>query len=350
LRLAYFERFRPICPACRAARRDPGALVIGVAIREEGGDLVEGILHCPTCWTEFPVLDGVPIVVPDPRRYVAEYVGSLLEREDLSPTIQGLLSDCAGPDSGYVHGRRYLSNYAGSHYGENSAISSLLAACVAQLSAPPTGLFIDIGCATGGATFDLANRTGDLALGIDLNFSFVRFARRLADHGRATWPRRKIGVVYEPAEAAVDDNARHRVEFWVCDAAALPFPDGLFDGACALNTLDSVEIPVHMLAETGRILAGGAEAVFATPYDWLKTVTEPFRWIGGHSQRSFTGGDPAAEMRRILSDESPPEMEISLRLVRERDDVPWRVEMHDRATVEYRTHVVVARKPESASG
>jgi SAM-dependent methyltransferase len=236
-----------------------------------------------------------------------------------------------------------LSSYAQGHYEAEGGLAPLLDVAVPLLSEPPSGVWLDTGCATGGGCFELVARGADLAVGIDTNIAMLRFARRLVTEGRATYPLRRTGVVYDERTVEVDDVHLDRIELWACSATALPFCDGSLDGALSLNVVDSIDVPVFHLAEMGRVLKKGAEALIACPYDWTTRVTELPRWIGGHSPRSPSEGSPANEMRRLLSDESPPEMNIRLRLVREQESVPWRVYLHERATIEYQTHVMVAR-------
>jgi len=314
-------------------------------VRRDGDDIIEGVLVCSTavCQREHPIIDGIPIIVPDVSQYIRDFEGSLLARSDLSPFTHGLFGDCLGPDSAFERNRSMLSAYAYGHYEMPSGLAALMDATVPMLSSAPAGLWLDTGCATGGGCVELARRGAELVLGIDVNIAMLRFARRLLRDGRATYELRKSGVVYESRTVEIDDALRDKVEVWACNATALPFYDSLFDGALSCNVVDSVDVPIFHLAEMGRVLRADAEALIACPYDWSPNVTALPRWIGGHSARSDNHGSSADEMRRILSNDSPPEMNICLRSVRESDDVPWRVYMHERAVAEYRTHVIVAR-------
>lgn len=50
------------CPLCK------GALTLAAA-REEGGEVVQGTLHCATCGEDYPIVDGIPnLLPPDLRR------------------------------------------------------------------------------------------------------------------------------------------------------------------------------------------------------------------------------------------------------------------------------------------
>lgn len=295
------------------------------------------------CQREFPIIDAIPLIVPDVSQYIRDFEGPLLARADLSPFLNSVLADCLGPDSAFGNTRSILGSYAYGQYEMPAGLAALLDVAMPMLSSPPTGVWLDTGCATAGGCVDVARRGAELVLGIDVNIAMLRFARRLLRDGRARYELRKTGVVYEEREIALDDAVCDNIEVWACNATALPFYDGLFDGALSCNVVDSVDVPIFHLAEMGRVLRPNAEAVIACPYDWSTNVTALTRWIGGHSARSDSKGSSADELRRLLSDESPPEMNICLRSVRENDDVPWQVYMHARAVAHYRTHVIVAR-------
>lgn len=345
MRREHFERLAPLCLQCQLGARRESPLRIGAVARSTGDDVLEGTLVCSlhSCQREWPIIDGIPIIVPDVRGFVSANLESIIAREDLSDLIEGFLRDCLGT-SGWLPAQwMYLSGYAQDHYEHDDSVRHVLATGISMLSAPPTGPWLEVGCSAAGGCFELARRTGDLVVGVDTNIRALRLARQLITHGTARYSRKRIGVVYDTQTIEVEASLREYVEVWACDAKALPFAGRSFSGGVSLNVVDSVDAPVRHLSELGRVLVDGAEAIIATPYDWQETVTELPQWIGGHSPRADSAGDPAREMRRILSEASPPELGVRLRLIAERDRVPWRVTLNERAAVTYQTHLVVAR-------
>ncbi len=347
MRTDALERLRPVCLACRAAQRPPSPLKLGHVARRDGDDIIEGVLVCSTqvCQRENPIIDGIPIIVADPVQFLRDHEGPLLARTDLTEFSEGVISDSLGTDSSFGYNRSTLSSYAYGQYEMTEGLRSLIDTATPMLAAPPNGIWLDTGCATAGGCFELAARGAELVLGIDINIAMLRFARRLIRDGKASYALRKSGVVYEQRTIEVDDEARQRIEVWACSATALPFYDDLFDGALSCNVVDSVDIPIFHLAEMGRVLRSKAEAIIASPYDWSTKVTELHRWIGGHSQRSDSAGSSVAEMQRLLSDASPADMNIPLRITNERQNVPWTVYMHERASARYQTHLIIANVP-----
>ncbi|HYO81523.1 MAG TPA: class I SAM-dependent methyltransferase [Bryobacteraceae bacterium] len=54
----------------------------------------------------------------------------------------------------------------------------------------------------------------------------------------------------------------------VADLASLPFPDGCFDAAVNIVTLEHVQEPSRVLSEIGRVLRPGGQLLLVTPMEW----------------------------------------------------------------------------------
>jgi len=346
LRPEHLSRFQPVCPTCRQAGRSLDVLELGPVVREVDGDVIEGVLLCPepTCRREHPIVDGVPIVVSDIQAFLTSQLDAILAREDLSHRTRSMLGDGLAGDAWFHADRNIVSSYARSHYASpRRGVMELLTAGLELLGNPPSGLWLDAGCSVGRTAFELAARTAEPVLAVDLSFSMLRVARRLQVHGETRVPLRRGGLVCDEVRLTVETPHRDQVSFWACDATALPFPNARFDGAVSLNVVDCVLSPVTHLAELGRVLVPGGAAILTTPYDWTGGVSPVAGWIGGHSQRSESGGDSVVELRRLLSEASPPELGIRLRLESDRERIPWRVQVHDRSAMDYEVHLVLAR-------
>ena len=326
MRRTHFEALRPICPLCR------GALAISHAIREADGDVLEGILVCGGCAREYPVIDGIPVIVGAIRAWLSASPLQILLRDDLSAEVESLLGDVLGPGSPFDTQRHHVGMYADDHYGGGSAVALLDRA----LGEIPDGPALDTGCATGGTTFHLAQKTGALTIGIDLNFAMLRVASGVLREGRVRYARRRVGLVYDRRDDAVDAASRELVDFWCCDAAALPFPDATFALAASINVLDCTPAPHTTVAELARVLRPGGKAIVSTPYDWAPTATPVEHWLGGHSQRGPHEGSAEPLLRELLSSE--------LEIENEEARVPWRLRLHERSTIEYDVHVIVGRR------
>jgi SAM-dependent methyltransferase/uncharacterized protein YbaR (Trm112 family) len=357
VRRRHFEALRPLCPVCRAASAQEFPLRLASVAREEGEVVLEGMLHCSNaaCRREYPILDGVPLLVPAIRTYVTEQLLGLVARDDLSADTQSLLGDCCGPGSTLDLGRQYLSSYAWDHYADldpqepvgqtrpGAAVRALHAglALAGKGAAAPA---IDLGCAVGRTTFALAERTAGLVLGVDLNFAMLRLAARILHEGLVRYPRRRVGLVYDRREFPATFAASERVDFWACDVLSLPFPTGTFSLTAGLNVLDCVPSPHDFLEETARVLGAGGTALVCTPYDWSPAATPVEAWLGGHSQRGEDRGASAPLLRALLTPGAHPQAITGLDIVGEIEALAWHVRLHERHTASYQVHLLAARR------
>lgn len=357
MRRTHFDTLRPICPLCRDDPAGAAPIVVGRVEREVDGDLLEGVLVCSRarCQREYPVLDGIPIIVGAIREFVSDSFTSLIARDDLSETLETMLGDCAGPGSWLDVTRQHVSSYTWDHWADldpgeppstlgarPGGLRRVLAAGLELAPPLPAGPALDAGCAVGRTSFELAaRRPGELVLGIDTHLSMLRVASRALRQGVMRYPRKRVGLVYDRREFPVALPGAERVDFWCCDATALPFAPGTFALAASLHVVDCISSPVDHLAALGRALRPGGVAVIAAPYDWSLAATPLERWLGGHSQRAPHEGSSEAALRNVLTGENA--RRLGLELVAERPDVPWAVRMNARSVVTYSAHLVVAR-------
>lgn len=355
MKLEHFERLQPICPHCRQKEGLETPLIIGSILTEEADVITQGILLCPApqCQKEYPVIDGIPIIVDDLRTYVSQNILPVLWRPDLEPEMESLLGDCCGPSSAFNAHRQNLSSYTFDHYGDldpdESGTSPSSPGCILNVArkgidlaaTPPPGPIVDIGCSVGRTAFELAAHSDELVLGVDLGFDMLRVAARVLQKGVVTYPRRRVGMAYDRREFPVAMENTGNVDFWACDATALPLPASRFSLATSFNVIDCLNSPFDHLQSLDRILAVGAQAILSTPYDWSVTATPIESWMGGHSQRSENNGDSEAILKSLLSGGSHPMALNNLRLVKEIPDLPWSVRLHDRSYMQYKSHLVV---------
>jgi len=341
-----FAELAPVCPRCLHGDGTEAPLTIAETFEERGGLIWHGLVHCSNraCWMEFPVIDGVPVIVPDPPGFLTNARNHVLARDDLPAGLDSVIGDALGPGSEFDTTRQHLNLYARGHFADWTAeavpsqIAAIMAAGMDALGEPGDGPAIDLGTGVGRGAWELAARTGGPVVGADLNFSMLRLAQSLMLEGRARFGRRRVGIVYDPVEIVLPAGAAsERVDFWAMDCMALPFTGATFTTATALNVVDCIAGPTNMIAETARVLAPGGGALITPPYDWSNAATEPAAWMGGHSQRGPLGGAAEPVLTATLA-------QAGLAVTAERHDVPWELAIHARSVMTYRLHMVACRR------
>ncbi len=366
----HFDAIRPVCPVCRPATSEAAATIpaqqfplqLGTVCEERRGEILQGILVCPNpaCCREFPIVDGIPFLVADLKSLMAGNLWQILLRTDLAEPLESLIGDACGAGSSLDSTRQHLSAYAWDHYAEFDPQEDLTTSRpgnVARLVEtgwsgvapadldPSPGVLLDLGCATGRSTFELASRFPDrMVIGIDLNISMLRLAATAMRLGTVRYPRRRMGMVYDRREFPVRFDSADRVDFWACDAGVLPFANSTAAVIQSLNLLDCLPSPLIALQEITRVMNGGGYAWLTSPFDWNPAATPMENWLGGHSQRGPGGGDGVSLLRSLVQPGQHPQGLPDIQLVRDHDHLTWRVRCHERSQMEYSAYGVLLQK------
>ncbi|MCF6281491.1 MAG: methyltransferase domain-containing protein [Candidatus Polarisedimenticolaceae bacterium] len=360
MRLSHFEALQPLCPHCRHQRNQDHLLRLAEVFTERDEQIIEGVLHCsdPTCNLEYPIIGGIPLILPDVRSYINDNIYHLTARHDLSESIESIIADAIGPQTHYDITRQHLSTYGWDGYAdldpdeaEQSPQPGAVKRCLEQgidlLEHEITPPVIDLGCAVGRSTFELAERYDGPVLGIDISFSMLQMAQRILQDGVVSYPRRRVGIVYDRRRFEVNFTAAQHVDFWACDAQALPFAANSFGLVSALQLIDSTPTPLQLLHSISQTLRPGGSAIIATPYDWSAQVTPIEAWVGGHSQRGPMRGAAEPLLRSLLTPGAHPQSIAGLRLKQEIESLPWHTRINERSTTQYDVHLIVAEAFES---
>jgi len=184
---------------------------------------------------------------------------------------------------------KQLSEYAEFHYGGiyhhvpnfPKALSDF---AIQRLQSKPAKTALDLGCATGRATFELAKHF-DHVTGIDFSARFIGLALKLAQQGvlRYTMVNEGDLVSYQErylAELELEDVA-HKVEFWQGDACNLKPQFTGYDFILAANLIDRLYSPGQFLSTIHERLNIGGVLMITSPYTWLEEHTPREEWIGG---------------------------------------------------------------------
>ena len=191
---------------------------------------------------------------------------------------------------------RLLSEYLLFHYGDpgqilpwpfgpesalNFAVRVVLE-CLDLSALPAEGRALDLGCAVGRSSFELARYYHEV-VGIDFSSNFIRAAMELRQQGVLPYLRTDEGRLTTPLEARVPAEIdRQRVRFETGDACGLRAGLGRFDAALLINLIDRLPEPERCLEQMPGLLNENALLVIASPYTWLDEYTPVDRWLGGY--------------------------------------------------------------------
>jgi 5-histidylcysteine sulfoxide synthase/putative 4-mercaptohistidine N1-methyltranferase len=187
---------------------------------------------------------------------------------------------------------KQLSEYAEFHYGDEyydvpnfpKALSDF---ALQSLKSKPALRALDLGCATGRATFELAKHF-DHVTGIDFSARFIGLALKLAQQGVLRYTMINEGDLVSYKERTLAElklaDVSHKVEFWQGDACNLKPQFKGYDFILAANLIDRLYSPRQFLSNIHQRLNIGGVLMITSPYTWLEEHTPKHEWIGGFKQ------------------------------------------------------------------
>lgn len=222
---------------------------------------------------------------------VNQYLGLHYQSSGATEGVPAMISHAAAPQHALLFPQR---------------VARLLAALK---PARTNGRALDVGCAVGGSSFELAALGFDEVVGFDFSRAFVDMAERMkqGETIRFRVPveadlSQEVVAAHEPN---VDAEVRARVSFHVGDACTLREDAaslGSFDGVIMANLLCRLPDPMACLDGLGDIVNPGGVVLLVTPWSWLEQYTDRSNWLGGYV-------DPATEAPVSSKDVLRAEME-----------------------------------------
>ena len=224
------------------------------------------------------------------------------------------------PSSSVYETDKQLSEYAEFHYGDEYFGVSNFPKTLAQLAIEvmgdrPAGQALDLGCATGRATFELARHFAHVT-GIDFSARFIDLGVQLAAQGVARYTIVDEGELVSYRERKLADlgldATRDKVEFKQGDACNLKPHFSGYDLILAANLIDRLYSPSKFLGTVHERLNMGGLLLIATPCTWLPEHTRREEWIGGFKKdgENFTTLDGLKEILAVHFSLSQGPLEI----------------------------------------
>ena len=192
----------------------------------------------------------------------------------------------------YYESDKQLSEYAEFHYGDSyfgvpNFPKALSDYAIAHVQGKPHRTALDLGCATGRATFELANHF-DHVTGIDFSARFIGLAMQAAQQGVLRYTMVNEGDLVSYQERTLQNlgltEAAQKVAFWQGDACNLKPQFTGYDFILAANLIDRLYSPRQFLSSIHTRLQLGGVLMLTSPYTWLEEHTPRNEWVGGFKQ------------------------------------------------------------------
>ncbi len=182
-----------------------------------------------------------------------------------------------------------LAQYCEFHWGAEQFDVPNFAATCAQLCLKAMGdrpreRALDLGCAVGRSTFELA-REFEQVTGLDFSARFIRLADEMQEKGYIQFVLPEEGELVSYHEQWLDEHGlagtEGRVAFYQADACNLKPLYTDYDLVFAGNLIDRLYSPRRFLSMIHERIRPGGLLILASPYTWLVEYTDREEWLGG---------------------------------------------------------------------
>jgi 5-histidylcysteine sulfoxide synthase/putative 4-mercaptohistidine N1-methyltranferase len=184
---------------------------------------------------------------------------------------------------------KMLSEYAEFHFGDiyldvPNFPKALADIAMAAMGDQPMGRALDIGCAVGRSSFELAKQF-DHVTGIDFSARLINLGVHLQRQGVIRYSivdEGELALYKERRLSDFSDQATaEKIEFMQGDACNLkPHYEG-YDLVLAANLIDRLYEPALFLETIHERMNVGGVLMITSPYTWLEEHTNKDNWVGG---------------------------------------------------------------------
>ncbi|MCW8896009.1 MAG: 5-histidylcysteine sulfoxide synthase [Sulfurimonas sp.] len=200
-----------------------------------------------------------------------------------------------------------VSQYCEFQYGdENFGVENFAIACakIAAKFTQNTKKALDLGCATGRATFELA-KTFDEVEGIDFSVRFVQVGSKLKNEGYVAFHTYEEGELFTNKKVTIEklgyENQKDKVSFWQGDACNLKPNFNSYDLVIATNLIDRLYNPRLFLDTVDERLNEDGVLILTSPYTWQESSTKKELWLGGYIDENGKEVKTLDTLKNILS-------------------------------------------------
>lgn len=202
-----------------------------------------------------------------------------------------------------------VSQYCEFQYGdENFGVKNFAIEC-ARIASSFSKNFtkaLDLGCATGRASFELAKNFKAVE-GVDFSVRFVGVGSKLKNDGYIAFNARTEGELFEKKRVSIEElgykELKEKVAFWQGDACNLKPNLTGYDLIMATNLIDRLYNPKLFLETVNQRLNDDGILVLTSPYTWQECSTEKELWLGGYKDNNGNEIKTIDTLQKVLSDE-----------------------------------------------
>ena len=201
-----------------------------------------------------------------------------------------------------------VSQYCEFQYGDTYfGVENFATACaqIATKYAANTTKALDLGCATGRASFELA-KTFDEVEGLDFSVRFVGVGSKLKEKGYIAFTCKEEGNLTINKKVTLQDlgyeNVAKKVSFWQGDACNLKPNFHSYDLIMATNLIDRLYNPRLFLDAVDERLNDDGILMLTSPYTWQESSTKKEFWLGGYKDENGNAVTTIESLKNILQD------------------------------------------------
>ena len=185
-----------------------------------------------------------------------------------------------------------VSQYCEFQYGdEHFGVKNFAVECakIASKFAINKTKALDLGCATGRASFELA-KTFDEVEGIDFSVRFVQVGSKLKLDGYVAFHSKEEGELLANKKVTIEElgyeSLKSKVSFWQGDACNLKPNYNSYDLVMATNLIDRLYNPRLFLDTIDERLNEDGILILTSPYTWQESSTKKEFWLGGYKDEN----------------------------------------------------------------
>lgn len=203
-----------------------------------------------------------------------------------------------------------VSQYCEFQYGDvYLGIENFAKVCaqkaIAYSATTPQRRALDLGCATGRASFELA-KVFEYVNGVDYSQAFINIAKDIQKDRCISYALYSEGDIKQCKEICLKslglDDVGEKVEFFQGDACNLMPLLSEYDLIMATNLIDRLYEPQLFLKNIHTRINDEGYLVLTSPYTWMEEYTAKEFWIGGYYDSAGNEVSTLEGLKAILSD------------------------------------------------